>query len=52
MPENPYNDDSNMVCDITEDDITERTSGGGTQGWKFYTITGVLIANDGAHDDV
>lgn len=50
LPENPYNNDSNVVCDITENNITVRASGGGTQGWKFYTITGVLIANDGAHD--
>ncbi len=49
LPTNPYNNDNSVVCDIATNDITARTSGG-TQGWKFYTITGVLMANDGTHD--
>jgi prepilin-type N-terminal cleavage/methylation domain-containing protein len=49
LPTNPYNNDNLVVCDTTTNDITDRTSGG-TQGWRFYTLTGVLMANDGAHD--
>jgi prepilin-type N-terminal cleavage/methylation domain-containing protein len=49
LPTNPYNNDNTVVCDPVTNDITDRTSGG-TQGWRFYTLTGVLMANDGAHD--
>ena len=49
LPMNPYNNDNTVVCDTTTNDITDRTSGG-TNGWRFYTLTGVLMANDGAHD--
>lgn len=49
LPMNPYNNDNTVVCDTTTDNITDRTSGG-TNGWRFYTLTGVLMANDGAHD--
>ena len=49
MPTNPYNSLKTAVCDITETDISLASSGG-TAGWKFYTITGRLIADDGAHD--
>lgn len=49
MPENPFNHDGTVLCDITETDITAATSDG-TTGWKFYIKTGRLIANDGAHD--
>jgi prepilin-type N-terminal cleavage/methylation domain-containing protein len=49
LPMNPYNNDNTVVCDTTTNDITARTSGG-TNGWRFYTLTGVLMANDGAHD--
>lgn len=49
LPTNPYNNDATVVCDVATNDITDRTSGG-TQGWRFYTLTGVLMANDGGHD--
>lgn len=49
LPMNPYNNDNTVVCDTTTNDITDRTPGG-TNGWRFYTLTGVLMANDGAHD--
>ena len=49
LPTNPYNNDATVVCDPVTNDITDRTSGG-TQGWRFYTLTGVLMANDGGHD--
>jgi general secretion pathway protein G len=49
LPENPFNNDAGIVCDITTADITAAASGG-AGGWKFYVLTGRLIANDGAHD--
>ncbi len=49
LPKNPYGSLATVICDIAEDDITAAASSG-TAGWKFYTITGRLIANDGAHD--
>jgi prepilin-type N-terminal cleavage/methylation domain-containing protein len=51
MPLNPYNENSDIKCDTGEKDITKRTSDGKT-GWKFYTKTGVFIANDGSHDNL
>ena len=51
LPTNPFNDMDTVTCDITTTDITVRTSDG-TSGWKFYIKTGVLLANDGAHDDL
>jgi len=51
LPTNPYNNNSGILCDATEDDITVRASGASVvEGWKFYTQTGALLANDGAHD--
>ena len=49
LPKNPFNDLSTVLCDISEDEI-DKASSSGTAGWKFYTITGRLIANDGSHD--
>jgi len=51
LPTNPYNDLSTVLCDIAIDDITARVSDN-TTGWKFYTINGVLMANDGGHDSL
>jgi prepilin-type N-terminal cleavage/methylation domain-containing protein len=51
LPTNPFNDLADVLCDVAEDDITVRTSNSAT-AWKFYTITGNLIANDGAHTDL
>ncbi len=51
LPTNPYNQKNTVVCDIDETNITVRVSSG-TSGWLFYNITGVLIANDGGHDDL
>jgi len=51
LPPNPFNDNNEVVCDVAEDDITVRVSSG-TKGWKFYTQTGVLIADDGDHDNL
>jgi general secretion pathway protein G len=49
LPMNPFNENSDVVIDTTTDDITVKASDGST-GWKFYGITGVLMANDGAND--
>jgi prepilin-type N-terminal cleavage/methylation domain-containing protein len=51
LPANPYlqqPDASQVTCDLTTDDITDRTISGGTEGWKFYIKTGVFVANDSA----
>ncbi len=50
LPPNPFNHKDNIACDHDEIDITQRDSGGADAGWKFYPLTGVLIAADGAHD--
>ena len=50
LPINHYNRKNDVKCDTTTTDITARTSDG-TTGWKFYTKTGVLLANDGGHDN-
>lgn len=48
---NPYTANlSDVTCDITETDITVKDSTGAGTAWKFYTLTGVLMAADGAHD--
>ena len=47
---NPFNNKSDVVVDTTVNNITTKTSDG-TTGWKFYAITGVFMANDGAHDN-
>ena len=46
---NPFNNKNDVTVDTAQGDITVRASGG-TTGWKFYAKTGVLIADDGAHD--
>ena len=51
MPLNPFNNNKNTICDITATDITEKSSDG-SSGWKFYTKTGVLMANDWGHDNL
>jgi general secretion pathway protein G len=51
LPTNPYNSKTDVTCDFDEGDITVRSSAGQDFGWKFYPVTGVLIAADnGAHD--
>lgn len=45
LPENPFKNLKTVLCDIATTDITSK-SADGTTDWKFYTITGVLIAND------
>lgn len=47
LPVNPFNQKSDLLIDDTTTDVTDRTADG-TTGWKFYTKTGVFIANDGS----
>ena len=49
LPMNPFNNSRAIAVDAVVDDITVKVSAG-TEGWKFYALTGVLIANDGDHD--
>ncbi len=49
LPENPFSGTNTILCDVAETDITVAASSG-VAAWKFYTITGRFIANDGAHD--
>lgn len=51
LPTNPFNQMATVLCDIATDDITSKTSDG-TTGWKFYVITGNLMANDGNNDNL
>ncbi len=51
LPINHYNGKNDVKCDVTTTDITTKTSDG-SSGWKFYTKTGVLMANDGGHDNL
>ena len=48
VPANPFDDKSTVVVDTTEDDLSVAAADG-TGGWMFFTITGQLFANDGAH---
>ena len=48
IPMNPYNDLDTVTVDDAENDLSAATDDGAS-GWKFYTQTGQLFANDGAH---
>ena len=50
LPTNPFSDLNDIFCDVVTTDITSVTSEVTKGGWKFYTKTGRIIANDGAHD--
>lgn len=53
LPQNPYNLQSGVTCDITTTDVTTRVAvPGDNTGWRFYVKTGVLIANDSAANQV
>lgn len=51
LPINPFNGKMDVKCDVSTTDIMAKGSDGST-GWKFYTKTGILMANDGSHDDL
>jgi len=50
---NPYNNLYDLNVESKKDDITERKSDDAKKetGWKFYSVTGVFMANDGDHDN-
>lgn len=48
IPINPFDDDKTVTIDDAETDLTAATDDG-AGGWKFYTQTGQLFANDGTH---
>ena len=50
LPLNPFNSKSDVTLDTTETSIMVKASGGANTGYKFYAITGVLMAADGAHE--
>jgi prepilin-type N-terminal cleavage/methylation domain-containing protein len=47
LPTNPFNDLTSVVCDITTATITSKAITAPATAWKFYVITGILLANDG-----
>ena len=52
LPDNPYNSLNDVTIDATETDITVKASGGAGTGYKFYALTGVFMAADGANDSL
>lgn len=52
LPVNPFNELDDITVDTATADITAKDSTGAGTGWKFYSKTGVLIAADGAHDNL
>jgi prepilin-type N-terminal cleavage/methylation domain-containing protein len=50
LPNNPYNDKNDVTMDTATAEITTKASGGINTGYKFYSVTGVLMAADGTHD--
>ncbi len=53
LPQNPFTESSTVNVNTAQTDITVRTAvpGDGT-AWKFYSRTGVFVANDTTgHDD-
>jgi len=50
LPANPFNDKTDVEVDAATADITARSAAG--TGWKFYYLTGVLIAGDGNHNSL
>ena len=51
LPMNPFNYRNDLTCDISTTGISGRNTDNST-GWKFYTQTGVIVANDGEHGDI
>ena len=50
LPLNPFDEDSDVVCDVTTTNITTKAADG-TTSWKFYTQTGILLPNDNGTTD-
>ena len=52
LPMNPYNNTNDITIDAATATITTKASGGAGTGYKFYAVTGVFMAADGAHDSL
>jgi prepilin-type N-terminal cleavage/methylation domain-containing protein len=50
LPANPFNSKSDITIDAAETDITKKDSASVGTGYKFYALTGVFMAADGAHE--
>ncbi|MBI9082259.1 MAG: type II secretion system protein [Desulfobacterales bacterium] len=50
LPTNPFDIDSDVLCDILTADITTKAADG-TTSWKFYVKTGILLPNDNGTTD-
>lgn len=49
LPLNPYNENSDVVVDFDQGDITAaRAPAGAGEGWQYYAPIGVFFANDSA----
>lgn len=45
IPENPYNNSTEVTCDIIETDITVASTDLNSTGWKFFVKTGRIVPN-------
>ena len=49
LPTNPYNDNTDVVVDFDQNDITAaRAPAGAGEGWQYFAPIGVFFANDSA----
>ena len=49
LPQNPYNDSSDVVVDFDQNDVTAaRAPAGAGEGWQYFAPIGVFFANDSA----
>ena len=51
LPVNPFNYRNDLACDISTNGLYESNTNN-SSGWKFYTQTGVIVANDGEQADL
>lgn len=49
LPLNPFNENSDVLCDFAQADITAaRAPAGAGEGWQYFAPIGVFFANDNA----
>ena len=49
LPLNPFNENSDVLCDFAQADITAaRAPAGAGEGWQYFAPIGVFFANDSA----
>lgn len=49
LPNNPYNDSTDVLVDFDQNDITvARAPAGAGEGWQYFAPIGVFFANDSA----